>query len=73
MYVMTIRGKRDFADGTSSTHQVTLFSGRYGWQPRAMSLAAQGVTGGVSASLSGANVVVHALGHTYQFLAAPLP
>lgn len=73
MYSVTLTEKLDYPDGSSTTRQVNLSSGRYNWQPKTLSMREQGTVGGATASMSGAAITVVTPGHQYQFLAVRLP
>lgn len=72
-YSVTLTEQVGNADGSSTSRQVSLSSGRYAWSPRALSLTDQGTVSGATASMSGANITVTVPGHHYRFLAIPLP
>jgi hypothetical protein len=67
----TLTEQLDLPDGSSTTRQVTLATGRYGWQRNLLSLREQGTASGATAAMSGATITVAVPGHRYAFVALP--
>jgi hypothetical protein len=70
-YNITLTERLSYADGSSAIRQVTLSSGRYGWQRDLISFKEQGSVGSATASMLGATITVTVSGHRYVFLAVP--
>ena len=72
-FSVTLTQQLTYSDGSSATRQVTLSSGKYGWQRDMLSLTEVGAVSGATASMSGATIAIATPGHSYSFLALPRP